>query len=63
MQIELKIKEILQESTSIDKKANEIHKLMNWDKKEISAAIIKHGTSGKDGRNAIIKEFWGKAKL
>lgn len=58
MQTELKIKEILNSSISTEKKIDEIRKFMDWDKKKLKNAIIRHGTSGKEGRDAIVEEFW-----
>lgn len=60
MQIELKIKEILESSTSVERKVEEIKKFMNWDKEKLTRAILKHGTSGGKQRSSIINEFWGK---
>jgi len=62
MQIELKIKEILRESGTIEKKIANIRKFMNWDAEKLKKAIIKYGTSSKDGCDSIINEFWGKSK-
>ncbi len=58
MQVELKIKEILDSQNDTDKKVQNICKFMDWDKDKLKEAILKHGTSGKDGRAAIVEEFW-----
>ena len=58
MQVELKIKEELSSACSIDSKVSNIAKFMNWDKKKLKDAIIKYGTSSKDGKDSIIKVFW-----
>lgn len=62
MQIELEIKEILNREGSMEHKVVVIRKLMNWDEKKLTEAILKHGTSSKEGRDAIIKSFWGKLR-
>lgn len=59
MQIELKIRDILGKQESVKDKADEICKFMNWNKKKLITAIIKHGTTVGDQQSAIIKEFWG----
>ncbi len=59
MQVELKIKETLDSSNSIESKISEICSFMDWDEQKLKDAILKHGTSGKEGRDAIIEEFWG----
>lgn len=63
MQIELKIKEILERLGSVERKVEEICEFMNWDKDKLTEAIIKHGTSGDKQRGAIIEEFWAKEVL
>lgn len=59
MQIELKIKEILRGSGSVEMKVYEIRKLMNWDEERLTNVINKYGTSGAESAKAIIREFWG----
>ncbi len=59
MQVELKIKEILSGTSRVENKVKSIRKFMNWDEKELTNAILKYGTSGKEGRDSIIEEFWG----
>lgn len=63
MQVELKIKEILEVSGSVESKVREIQKLMNWDRKKLIGAITKHGISGSKQRDAVINEFWGRDAL
>ena len=63
MQIESKIKDILEKSEGVERKVEEICKFMNWGKEKLTEAIIKHGTSGDKQRGAIIEEFWAKEVL
>ena len=61
--MELKIKEILGETGSIETKVKAIREFMNWDKKKLTEVILRHGTNSNSQQNSVIKEFWGKAKL
>lgn len=63
MQVELEIMEILKGSSRAESKVDMICEFMSWDRNKLTAAIVKHGTSGKDGRVAILKEFWNKDLL
>ncbi len=60
MQAELKIKEILEKRSSTEMKVEEVTQIMSWDKKKLTEAILKYGTSNSDARKSIIEEFWGK---
>lgn len=60
MQVELKIKEILNSGCSTDEKVYNICKFMSWDNEKLKNIILKYGTSGEEGRNAIIEEFWAE---
>lgn len=60
MQIELEIKEILDSGGDAEEKAKNISKFMTWGKDNIKNAILKYGTSGKEGRSAVIEEFWAE---
>ena len=63
MKIESKIKDVLEKSESVEKKAEEICKFMNWNKEKLEAAIMKHGTSSSKQRGFIVEEFWAKDVL
>ena len=60
MKVELKIYEILESGTDVDNKVKSICKFMGWDKKKLSASIIRNGTHGDEARVAILNEFWDK---
>ena len=59
MQVELKIKETLRESTSVEKKVKELCEFMNWNRIKLTKAILKYGTSTNKQCSAVINEFWG----
>lgn len=63
MQVELKIKEILAGHVGVERKADEICQFMDWNKKKLIEAILKHGTSGSKRRTSIVGEFWNKKTL
>ena len=62
MQVELKIKEILGETGSVETKVKIIREFMNWNEDKLTEVIIKHGTHSSKQRGCIINEFWGGVK-
>ncbi len=62
MQMELKIKEILGETGSVETKVKAIREFMNWDGKKLTEAILRHGANSNSQQNSVIKEFWGRTK-